>query len=249
MAGRNYAFSTKKIETDRPDQTETPFLTPRGWAQIEAGFNKENVTDQAYILVHPTALLKYGVSKKFELRLEANEVTDYTPLIPQPKTTSGLLPVEVGGKLFLAGERGLRPKTSLIAHVGLPFFSSRAFHTPHLAPSFRFVMQTTLTQTIGLGYNVGAEWDGTSTTPSWLYTIAPGFNIGNRWYAYVEAFGYIIKNAKPQHNLDAGVAFFVSDNTKLDVSGGLGLSPDTFKNYMAIGFSFRLPVAKKSAVQ
>jgi hypothetical protein len=234
----------ERIETDRPDQTETPFLVPRGWFQAEVGFNKENHDNNDYILVLPTALLKYGVSKKFEARLEVNELSEHAQLIPNPKTTTGLSPVEIGAKIFLAEERGLRPKTSFIAHVGMPFLGSRPFRTPHLSPSFRFTMQNSLTNAIALGYNVGAEWNGISTTPSWLYTFAPGFNLGERWYAYVEAFGYITKGEMPQHNFDGGITYFLSNNAKLDVSGGVGLSPESFKNYVAVGFSFRIPVAK-----
>lgn len=240
----NALFAQDKIETDRPDQTETPFLVPQGWFQMEVGFNKENQTENIYTLVHPTALLKYGL-QKFELRLEVNEISEHVALVPNSKTTTGLSPVEIGTKVSLLEEQGTRPKTSLIAHLGLPFLSSRPFHTPHLAPSFRFSMQNTVTKTIALGYNLGAEWDGISTVPAWLYTFAPGINLGSRWYAYIEAFGYIIKDKMPQHNLDGGVAYFVSNNTKLDVSGGIGLSPDSFKNYIAIGFSFRVPVVKK----
>lgn len=235
----------EKIETDRPDQTETPFLVPQGWFQMEVGFGKENHEGKNYALVHPTALLKYGVLKKFELRVEVNELSEHIEQVPNSKTTTGLSPVEIGAKVSLLEAKGIRPKTSLIAHLGLPFLSSRPFHTLHLAPSFRFTMQNDLTDAIALGYNIGAEWDGTSTVPSWLYTFAPGFSLGERWYAYVEAFGYITKGEMPQHNIDSGVAYFLSNNTKLDLSAGIGLSPDSFKNYIAIGFSFRLPVTKK----
>ena len=65
--------------------------------------------------------------------------------------------------------------------------------------------------------------------------------MGKKWYAYVEAFGFITKNQMPDHNIDGGLAYFISDNVKADISAGFGLSPNSFKNYMAIGFSFRTP--------
>lgn len=237
----------EKIETDRPGEAETPFLVPKGWLQTETGFGKETDHFDNYTLAAPTALLKYGLSKKFEFRLELNEISEHERLIPNPKTITGLSPVEIGAKIALLEERGLLPKTSFITHLGLPFLSSRPFRTPHLAPSFRFTMQNSITDEIALGYNIGAEWDGTSATPSWIYTFAPGFNLGERWYVFAEAFGYITKGERPQHNLDAGVGYFLSNNTKLDMSGGIGLSPDSFKNYIAVGFSFRLPCSKKAA--
>lgn len=238
-------MAQEKIETDRPGETQSPILVPRGWFQAELGLEKENNTDDDYTLEHPTALLRYGVSKKFELRLESNVQTEYQQLIPNPKETTGLSPVEVGAKLFLAEEKGARPKTSLITQVGLPFLSSRPFRTPHLSPAFRLAMQNSITEAFDLDYNIGAEWDGISTQPSWLYTIAPGFSLGDRWFAYVEAFGYLAKEAQPQHNLDAGFAYSLSDNSRIDLSGGVGLSPESFRNYIAVGFSFRVPVLKR----
>ena len=233
-----------KIETDRPDQTETPVLTPVRYFQGEFGFNKENKGSD-YRLPHPTALLKYGINKRFELRVEASAATDKFKNGANNLTESGLEPVEIGTKIALLEEKGLRPKTSLIAHVGLPFLGSKIYRSPHLSPSFRFTMQNTINDNFAIGYNLGAEWDGASAMPTWLYTIAPGFNLGEKWYTYVEAFGFIAKYQKPQHSVDAGIAYFVNNDLKLDVSAGLGLSSEALDNYVAVGFSFRLPLYSK----
>lgn len=238
-------FAQDKIETDRPGQSESPFLAPRGWFQAEVGLNKENNEGNDYTVMQPTVLLKYGLLKKLELRLEGTTLSNHTHFISNSKTTTGLLPLEIGAKLFLTEEKGVLPKTAFITQVGLPFISSRPFRTPHLSPSFRFTMQNSLSKTISLDYNVGAEWDGFSTTPSWLYTFAPGFNIGERWYAYVEAFGFITRGERPEHNLNSGIAFLVTKNSRVDLSVGAGLSPDSFKNYIDVGYSFRIPVFNK----
>ena len=230
-----------KIETDRPDQTETPVLTPVKYFQVEVGFNKEN-KGADYRLLHPTALLKYGINKRLELRLEATAVSDNFKMGGTNIKQNGLEPVEIGTKIALLEEKGLRPQTSLIAHVGMPFLGSKIYRSPHLAPSFRFTMQNGITDNVAIGYNLGAQWDGFSATPTWLYTIAPGFNLGEKWYTYVEAYGFISKYQKPQHSIDAGIAYFVNNDLKLDVSAGLGLSSEALDNYVAVGFSFRLPL-------
>ncbi len=235
------AQAQDKIETDRPDQTETPVLTPKKYFQGEFGFNKETKGSN-YQLVHPTALLKYGISRRAELRVEANFVSDYEQLIPNSKLQSSLQPIEIGTKIALLEEKGLRPQTSVIAHVGFPFLGSKKNRSPHLAPSFRFTMQNTVSNNVAIGYNVGAQWDGFSPTPTWLYTFAPGFNLSDKWYAYVEAFGFISKYQKPQHSADAGIAYFVNNNVKLDVSAGVGISSEAPDHYVAVGFSFRLPL-------
>ncbi|MEO6611773.1 MAG: transporter [Chitinophagaceae bacterium] len=233
----------EKIDTDRPDQTESAVLVPRHYFQAEFGFNKENTGNRDYDLIYPAALLKYGM-KGFEFRLEATYKNNYIHLIPNPQKTTGFEPLVIGFKAALWEEKKLRPKTSLIAHLGIPVLGSPAFRPDHLFPSFRFTFQNSLAEHIAIGYNLGAEWDGYTGTPAWIYTLAPGFELGEKWYAYVEAFGFIRKNESPEHNLDAGLAYFINPDLKIDISGGVGISESAPKNYIAVGLSFRVNTRK-----
>ncbi len=238
------AQQTGRMETDRPDQTESPFVVKHQYLQAEIGFNYES-QDGLSTLVHPTALWKYGLHKRFELRLITELISQETPLlIPTGNDLeTGLLPIQLGGKLGLWEEKGLLPKTSLIFHLAIPRLASKKFRADNWAPNFRFTMQHTLSENIGLGYNLGVEWDGYSTTPYWIYTIAPGFNLGRKGYFYIESYGAVRKGEAPQHGIDGGFGYYLSDHVKLDISGGFSLinSPD----YVAIGCSFRLPVSRK----
>lgn len=236
-------IAQEKIDTDRPDQTESAVLVPKKYFQGEFGVNKENYEDDNYTLVHPTFLLKYGLSKRFELRLESAFSTDYLHYIPSTKKITQLEPVEIGTKISLFEEKGLRPKTSLIAHLGLPFAASKPDKNQKLFPSYRFTFQHTINDVVGLGYNIGSEWDGYEDQTVWLYTFAPNFNIGEKWYAYVEIFGF--KEENWEHAVDGGIAYYISKDTKLDLSGGFGLGDNSLKNYVALGFSFRIPVNEK----
>lgn len=240
-----YAQQTGRMETDRPDQTESPFITKKGYLQAEIGFNLER-DNKLSTLVHPTILWKYGASKRFEFRLITEFISQETPLIIPDGNDfiSGILPVQLGGKIGLTEEKGILPKTSFIFHVAAPKIASKKFRASKWAPNFRFTMQNTLSENIGLGYNLGAEWDGESNTPAFIYTIAPGFNIGKNWYGYIEAFGSVKKNEKPEHAIDGGIACYFSDNSKIDFSAGYGLSDAAVDWYVAIGYSFRLSVRK-----
>ncbi len=231
----------EKIETDRPDQTETSFTVPKGWFQGEFGFNKENYKNGNYLLVHPTSLLKVGLHKRIEARIIIDLTTRREHLIPNTKSTTSLQPVIIGTKVAFTEQKGILPKTSMIAQVSLPFLSGQAALTTDAAPTVRLTMENKISDVVSLGYNVGAEWDGISSGPEWIYTFAPGFNLGEKWYAYVEAFGSVKKGEMPDHNIDAGIAYFVTKNSKLDLSGGIGLSPESIRNYVSLGFSFRFP--------
>lgn len=244
ICSKSMDAQVEKIDTDRPDQTESAAIVPKNYFQAEFGFNKENLFGKNYDIIHPTALLKYGL-KKFELRLELTCKSSYEHKTPDPKWTTGFDPVTVGFKAALWEEKKLLPKTSLIVHLGIPALASKSFKTDRLTPSFRFTFQNSLTDNIGIGYNLGAEWDGYTSTPAWIYTISPGFNLGKKWYTYIEAFGFIQKNEAPQHNIDGGIAYYINNDVKIDISAGAGISEAAPKNYLAIGFSFRFNTQKK----
>lgn len=234
------AQMTERIETDRPDQTESPYLVPLHYFQGEFGFNLVDQKNELRQVVHPTALLKYGLTNRFELRLVASPYTEIDRT-KAPKQKEFLLePVEIGTKVRLFEEKGLRPKTSLITHLGLPFAGSPAFRSTPITYSATLTLQNSLSESVALGYNVGVERDVAEKT-AFFYTVAPGFNIGERWYAYIEAFGSF-SGGEQEHNLDGGIAYHPSANTKIDLSSGFGLSSSDLKHYVAIGFSFRLPL-------
>lgn len=232
-----------RMETDRPDQTESVAITKKGYLQGELGFNRE-YQDGLITFVHPTALWKYGIAKRIELRLITELITDpfIHPVSGEKDYATGLLPVQVGMKTALWQEKGLRPQASLITHLGFNRLASTRFRTAKLLPSFRFTFQNSLAPSIGLGYNLGAEWDGESDQPDWIYTLSPGFNLGKKWYAYVESWGSVRRNASPQHNLAGGLAVYLSDNWKLDFSGSTGIATSVKRSYVALGLSFRLPL-------
>lgn len=236
---------TEKIDTDRPDQTESAVLVPKKWVQFEMGFSKQVNSASENEFQHPTLLSKYGISRRIEFRLitTIQTNTDFSnPLIK--KTNTGLTPVEIGAKIALWEENKLLPKTSLIFHVGIPRLASAAYRADHLAPNFRFTMQHSLTKNIGLGYNAGAEWDGINKEATWIYTFAPGINIGKKWYAYIEAFGFISKVNNPEHSLDGGIAYYIKPDFKIDLSSGFGISKAAPDWYVAVGGSIRFKTGK-----
>ena len=232
------------METDRPDQTESPYITKKRFLQAEFGFNYERVDGQTQ-WVHPTALWKFGLSDRFEFRMITELQSSREKVGAILLNRSGLLPIQIGGKLALIEESGWRPKTSLIAHVAIPNAGLPFFQIPKWGPNFRFTMQNSLSDNAALGYNLGAEWDGFSSTPDWIYTFAPGMNIGANGYAYVEIYGSVRKGNSPQHSLAGGLAYYITDDAKLDISGSYGLTEAATDHYIAIGFSFRAPTSKK----
>ncbi len=105
-------------------------------------------------------------------------------------STNGINPIKIGFKTRLFEEKGIIPLTSFIAHLVIPASGTKEFQTNYFAPSFRFTMQHTLTDKISLGYNLGAEWDGETPEPTFIYTLKTGFSLTEKIGAYVELYGF-----------------------------------------------------------
>lgn len=232
------AQTTPDIETDRPDQTETPFSVGRNMFQAENGFSVWKLPNKI-TYQNITSLLRYGLSEKFELRAEiSRDRFNNEGIVFDEK---GLVPIEIGFKANLTEEKGIIPKTSLIAHLALPTVASKSFKGNYYSPNFRFTMQHTLSKKQSLSYNLGGEWgsDDGAFTP--LYTLASGYDFSKLVYGYVELFGFFPQRETAEHTLAGGFAFLVKPNLQFDISGGVGLTKTAPTNYWAMGLSFRLP--------
>ena len=236
-AQENVNSEIESISTDRPDQTETPDVVPFKYFQMEMGFTIESQR-KALSFVHPTILWKAGILKSTEIRL----ITDVGTIKDDSGTFRvGLAPVQLGFKTSICEERKARPKISFIAHLAIPYLSTKNQRTKYFAPNFRFSLDHTLTKKISLGYNLGMEWNGDSPYPAFIYTVANGFNLSDKWYLYYEFFGDFPVNTPSTHSFDAGIAYLIKNNMQIDISGGFQLYPFVKGWYASLGYSFRVP--------
>lgn len=227
-----------KIETDRPNQTQTPQTVPRHAFQGELGLQFERSHEKLNTVYHPEALWKYGLFKKAELRLTTEWTTEEQIQGMEQVSVSGLRPVHVGTKIGLWEEKGALPQAALLARTTIPHFASKVYRENTWRPEFRLALQNSLSQDADLGYNLGAEWDEESGGPRWLYTLSPSFELGSHCKAFAEVFGFLEKDHAPEHTVDAGFLFLLSNNTQLDLAGGLGLTHSA-DHFVTLGFSFR----------
>ena len=224
------------IQADRPDQTETPAIVPKGMFQVETGFifqkNDENSNSNSL----PTVLWKYGVNENFELRL----ITEFVSEKNFDQKSDGFTPILIGFKVKLCEEKGIVPKTSFIGHIGLPNAASSRYKNDFVAPEFRFTMQHTLSEKFSLSYNLGFEWDGITPQSTFVYTLTTGYSINKKLGCYAEIFGFAPEKDTAIHNFDAGFTYLINNNFMVDLSSGIGLTDNALDHYFALGFSFRI---------
>lgn len=225
----------ESIQADRPDQTETPTLVPTEMFQLETGFTFQKDNENSSALSLPSTLWKYGVNENFEIRL----ITEFVFEEIENEKINGIAPIYLGFKTKLAEEKGIIPKTSFIAHISLPNAASTNFKMDYFAPEFRFAMQHTVSEKFSLSYNLGAEWDGFSAEPTFIYTLATGYSITQKLGSYIELFGFMPQSQKSNHNFDGGITYLINKNFMLDLSSGFGVTDNAPKHFIAFGFSVR----------
>ncbi len=230
------------IATDRPDQTECPFIVPKGYFQAENGLSYEKTTTKSHSWAAPSILWKYGVSDNIELRL----ITEHCSEIENKQIIRGIKPVTVGFKVKISEEKGILPKTSFIGHLALPRLATKEMKALYYAPSFRFTMQHTLFDKLSLAYNLGAEWDGATPQPTFIYTLTTGFGITERLGSYIEIYGFAPQNQQTDHRFDGGFTYLLNENIMFDISSGFGLTHNAPKSFVSLGFSYRFDAKFKN---
>lgn len=239
----------EKIETDLPGKTNTPTTVPKKWVHLETGFlrqvEKHYPSLKDYYIQHPSLLTKYGLGKCIELRLITELATIKEENVNGNVTYFGINNFQVGGKINFLKQKGIRPKASLIAHYSFNGLRTIIKGKDSInGANFRFALQHYFSENILLAYNIGMQWKRFGSTPAYIYTISPRFNITEKWFAFIELYGFIWKNQSPEHGIDFGAGYNISNNFKIDASAGFGLNKKAPDNFYSIGASFRFKTGK-----
>lgn len=231
--------------TDRPDATESPSVAPVGTLQIETGAFYEEVKDENLLFknsTYNTTLLRIGLLERMELRIgwDFTEIKTVRDNIELNGIQNGLSPLLLGTKVNITKENGLLPEIGLIGHLYLPFTASNDFKPETTGVDFRFSFAHTLSESSSLSYNIGAEWGDDSPEAAYIYTLAYGYSITDRFGIYVELYGDFPEDDKANHLWDAGLTYLINNSIQLDATVGSGINNGQ-KILLSGGLSIRLP--------
>lgn len=233
-----------EMETDRPSLSLTPTTVVKNRFQLEAGFQKQHDktngehTDE---YLYPFALLRFGLTKKLEIRVIIQEEGDYEYIPNKHKLASGIEPVQVGFKYNLFEEKGAVPKTSIIARAAFPKLASPDFKSDYVAPAFRLAMQNSVSKKVQLVYNAAVAWEPDDVHANYLLTLSPQLALSNKVKAFAEVYSQFSSKETPDYRCDAGFLYKVMPNLQFDISGGLGITKSAPDSFIEAGVSFRLP--------
>lgn len=240
------AQAVEPMVTDRPTDSASPVVVPKGSFQVEAGYKASDIDSEkgdGTSHLFPDLLMRYGFSDRFEGRLYASGWT-----IEDRSTGSedGFSDINIGTKIFLAEEKNHYPAMAILIDISMPLGSTEQT-SDYVIPKVLFVGSNTLSEHFSLTYNVGPSYvtykEAGQRKSDWdmNYAIALGGPVTETISWFSEIYGiYIYEREIPDlHNLQAGSTILLSPNIQLDFRGGIGLvshAPDWFAG---AGIAFR----------
>jgi len=234
------------LVTDRPDHTESSSIVPAGTLQIETGmvyendeFTSEGLSTSVKSFNMATTLLRYGLTDFFELRIGSEYLLEKTENSTSQETLQGVNGLDLGTKIFLINEKDYVPETSFILHVNFPV-GNETFHDDKILPTMLFAMSHSLSEKIGLGYNLGGEWTEAEEI-NYLYSVAIGVELMGRLSGFIESYGASSKDDPSSLVVDMGITYLVKPTLQLDTSIGYSLTEENPDWFLNAGFSWRLP--------
>lgn len=237
----------RMIETDRNSFTFTPLTVDPNRLIAEVSYTYFEVAAADPKHSFPEYLMRYGLSKRVELRFGWNYETGGSedPAVGDIANFFGAdmeQQVLYGAKVSLTHQRSWRPATAFFAQG----------HTPTGGPQ----NASQLRYGYSLGWELPNEWivdagfeGGTDQAEGDHYSIwAPSavvkfpFGREKRWFTHLEYFSVLSTQKREpfsNHFLDTGLHHLITPNVEFGGILGIGLNPDAPPLIVSIGLGVR----------
>jgi hypothetical protein len=239
------------INPDRPGIADGSAVIGAKRVQIESGVQAEFRRDgetREHTLFIPT-LLRVGVSKRFEARVEGNTFARVSEIDPATATTrtDGLAPISVGFKFQIEESKGVRhPSLGTIVRV-FPDSGTGDFHTQHATGDVRLAADWDFAPRLKLSLNpnvgVGRYEDGQGRTfAAALFAVTLNYLPTKKLNPFADMGVQSPEERDGESSVifDTGVAYIVGRNVQLDASIGTGTHGHTPPHpFVGFGISFR----------
>lgn len=239
------------VNPDRPGIADGSTVIGARRFQLETGYQNEFRSDTGNTerrIYFPT-LLRFGISKSWEGRIEGNTYTFTRTTTPgmNPVETSGLSPLSFGFKYHFQDQTAVGKHASLGTIFRLfPASGSSDFKTNHTTFDWRLAADWDFTPNLSLNPNIGIglyEDDQGRTFASGLFAVTLNYFNHNRTINPFLDLGLQApeeRDGKSSLIIDAGIAFILGHNVQLDFSvgtGSLGRTPP--HPFLSAGVSIR----------
>lgn len=228
---------SEPLITDRPDQTESSTIVPKGTLQIETGtiYEKDEPGESISLssLSLATTLLRWGITNSMELRL-GSAYTRETLKNPLNKNeNNGMDAVDLGLKYALRSEQGKLPEMALILNAAIPTEEA----DENIVPMLLLAMSHSLNESVGIGYNLGGEFGDHF---QFIYSAAVGIGLTQNTSAFLEFYGTVEEHVT-NVLFDTGLTWLAKSNLQFDTSIGMAINEEAPDYFINGGISLRLP--------
>lgn len=244
------AVSESPLITDRPTQTYSSFVLPKGVFQIESGVgyaksifpgSPADLVAENYTLNF--LQLRYGLSNKVELRLAQNVFFNRTKI--GSLTNRGEVKFAstwIGTKIKVLDEDGAVPQASLVAEYVADIFDET---TGQDLMNLRLNFSNTLSDKFTLGYGLGGFVPLKNGPFDFQYSVVGSYGFSKGWGAFLELYGTFRNDLVNSHNVDLGFTYLVNNNLQLDAYTGFDLTNNFDDTDFIFGFGFSTRILKK----
>jgi hypothetical protein len=137
--------------------------------------------------------------------------------------TAAFSGLSLGTKIKCFDGEGAIPAVSVLADFSVPRTATQGFDVDNLAPSLYLLFENPVCDWFSIGYNVGAEWDGTLPSPTTFAALCFGFSATDSLGCFVESYNYFneLGNA---YCMDFGLNWQVSRKVQLDIAANMDIT-------------------------
>ena len=206
-----------EFTADRPGASTGPATVARNVVQLEQGVQFDG--DDGYgQFTFSNTLLRYGLFDGMELRLGGDALIHHT----YDHWQAAFAGLSIGAKIQCFEGQGAIPAVSVLADFAIPGTSSHGFETEHFAPSLYLLFENPVNDWLSIGYNVGAEWNGSVAAPSTFVALCLGFTITECLGCFAESYNNFSRYGNA-YGVDFGFNYMVGERVQLDVAANLDI--------------------------
>ncbi|WP_161603301.1 transporter [Blastopirellula marina] len=233
------------LVTDRPDFTEASSTVGRGVAQIEMGYtyihdNDGTTTTDSHS--YPETLLRYGVWADW---LEFRIAWNYGHQSSELDDIVGSEDLYLGFKIGLTPQEGILPETALIPQMVVPTGADE-MTADRVLPGLNWLYGWDLCETISTAgstqFNSAVDEETNDVYTEWAQSWTIGYSLTDKLGGYTEWYALFPHGAEtmlPEHYLNGGFTYLISDNIQWDIRIGGGLNDAADDLFVGSGVSVR----------
>ncbi len=241
----NYAFS-QVYKADRPHQIITGEIIPEKTFAVESGISALIMDKNNYSFNYNTTHLRLGMMPLMEMTASFSIPAIYFK--PTKYHNAGIASPRIGAKIYMK-QKSEDSKSSLIfffdASVNI---GTNDFKDSKVLPQFRVAMDIDVNERTNLILNYGLRWLENQAiideedNPAIDHFLVAGGMISNEVKEKLKLFAEFIaqvkhNDLKQDYRINGGFIYNLKDNIQIDFSAGAGLSPNSSRGNINIGFA------------